>query len=150
MTDEMAQVEAAADTPEEKAPMFLSRDQILHARDEQVEVVHVPEWGGYVRVRGMSGSQRDAFEESIFTRDGNGDREFDGHDFKAKFVARVIVDDHGTRMFTSEDVGKLTQRSARALQRVFDVGARLSGMSKEDIRSLEGNSGGQGDASTTA
>ena len=149
MSDDMGQVEAAAVT-EAKAPVFLNRDQILHARDEQVEVVHVPEWGGYVRVRGMRGRQRASFAESVFPRDGNGDREFDGHDFKAKFVARVIVDDHGTRMFTSEDVGKLTQRSARALQRVFDVGARLSGMSKEDIRSLEGNSGGQGDASTTA
>lgn len=150
MTDDVTMEGTVAAEVQEKAPVFLNRDQILHARDEQVEVVHVPEWGGYVRVRGMSGSQRDAFEESVFTRDSSGDREFDGHDFKAKFVARVIVDDHGTRMFTSEDVGKLTQRSARALQRVFDVGAKLSGMSKEDIRSLEGNSGGQGDASTIA
>jgi hypothetical protein len=150
MTDNSKATEKAIAEPQEKAPVFLNRDQILHARDEQLEVVDVPEWGGRVRVRGMSGSQRDAFEESVFARDSSGDREFDGHDFKAKFVSRVIVDEHGTRMFTSEDVGKLSQRSARALQRVFNVGARLSGMSKEDIRSLEGNSDGQGDASTIA
>ena len=40
---------------------YLSRDAILQREDIKTEDVEVPEWGGTVRVRGMSGVQRDAF-----------------------------------------------------------------------------------------
>jgi hypothetical protein len=43
---------------------YLTRDAILQAPDLQGEDVAVPEWGGTVRVRGLSGAQRDAYEAS--------------------------------------------------------------------------------------
>ena len=44
---------------------YLTREAILAKDDVQIEELHVPQWGGTVRVRGMSGTQRDAFEKAI-------------------------------------------------------------------------------------
>ena len=44
---------------------YLSRDTILQREDIKTEDVEVPEWGGTVRVRGMSGVERDAFEAGL-------------------------------------------------------------------------------------
>ena len=45
--------------------MPLTRDQIIEKDDVQIEEVPVPEWGGTVLIRGMSGLQREQFEASI-------------------------------------------------------------------------------------
>ena len=47
--------------------MTLTKDQILEANDLQSESVTVPEWGGDVLVRTMTGADRDAFEASMIT-----------------------------------------------------------------------------------
>jgi len=44
---------------------LLTRDAILEAQDLQHEEVYIPEWGGSVRVRTLTGAERDAFEQSI-------------------------------------------------------------------------------------
>jgi hypothetical protein len=131
------------------APKLLSRDAILDHDDAVFENVAVPEWGGYVRVKGMSGEQRDAWERSIIKRNKDGSTETDYVDFHAKLVARVCVDDKGARMFTNDDVKALSRKSSVALQRVFDAGMRLSGLSKDDVKKLEGNSDAQSDDSTS-
>lgn len=129
---------------------YLTKDAILAADDAMYEDVDVPEWGGVVRVKSLNGAQRDAFEASIQKLGKDGSREFDQHDFRAKFVSRVCVDHNGDRIFTNMDVKALSEKSAAALQRVFDVGARLSGLTQGDIETLEGNSDGPSDASTSA
>jgi hypothetical protein len=42
-------------------------------------------------------------------------------------------------MFSDQDVTKLGKKSARALDRVFDVSQRLSGITKEDVEDLAKN-----------
>ena len=44
---------------------ILSKEAILAADDLPREKVNVPEWGGEVLVRTMSGTDRDAFEASL-------------------------------------------------------------------------------------
>ena len=129
---------------------LLTKDAILAALDLPSEEVEVPEWGGTVRVQGMSGEQRDAFEASIQKKTADGGSEIDPTDFRAKFAARVMVDENGARLFNNNEVKQLSKKSAKALQRVFVAGQRLSGMSDDDVASLEGNSDGQSDGSTTA
>ena len=51
--------------------MYLTRDAILQATDLTFEDVAVPEWGGVVRVRGLTGTERDAFEASVVGRQGS-------------------------------------------------------------------------------
>ena len=50
--------------------MLLSKDQILSADDIQSQRVPVPEWGGEVMVRGLTGSQRDQWEAGLTVRRG--------------------------------------------------------------------------------
>jgi len=114
---------------------FLSRDAILARDDILTEAVDVPEWGGKVLVRGLTGQQRDAFERSNIEQRGN-KVETNLNNFRAKLVTWSVVDENGNRLFTAMDAEALGKKSAAALQRVFGVATRLSGMSAEDVEEL--------------
>jgi hypothetical protein len=43
----------------------LTKDEILEAADLSTKAVDVPEWGGSVNVRTMTGADRDAFENTL-------------------------------------------------------------------------------------
>ena len=117
---------------------FLTRDAILQADDLPMETVSVPEWGGEVLVRGLTGTERDAFEESVLTGKGK-QRDVSMQNVRAKLVSRCLVDEEGERLFSDADVRALGQKSAAALTRVFDVAQRLSGLSPDDVEELEKN-----------
>lgn len=129
--------------------VILGRDAILAAQDAITETVDVPEWGGSVIVKSMTGEQRDAFETAILKDKSDPSAGISFADLRARFVARVCVDEKGVRVFDDSDVKALSRKSAKALDRVYDVGARLAGMRKEDAERLVGNSDAQNDASTT-
>lgn len=118
---------------------YLTRDQILAADDIATEVVDVPEWGGEVLVKGLTGRERDQFEESILVQNGKTRPKMKLANMRAKFVALSIVDDGGRRIFDDADIESLGQKSAAALQRVFEVAQQLSGLSDDDLEELEKN-----------
>jgi len=120
---------------------LLTREDILAAGVElPVEDVEVPEWGGAVRVRGLTGAERDRFEESIFgDRAKGGGRKLRLANMRARLVALSVVDADGKRLFSSADVEALGRQSAAALDRVFSVAQRLSGMSDRDVEELTEN-----------
>ena len=110
---------------------FLTKDQILSSDDLPFRDVEVPEWGGTVRVRTMTGTERDSFESSIYDATGP-EIKFDRTDFRAKLLARTIVNEKDERLFTDKEVGILGKKSAKALIRAFDVAQELNGISKEE------------------
>lgn len=116
----------------------LGRDAILAVQDIQTEAVEVPEWGGTVYVRGMTGSERDAFEESVTQGRGRNQR-VTLENFRAKLLVRTLVNEAGERLFGDDEVEALGRKSAAAVQRVFDVAARLSGLGTRDIEELTKN-----------
>jgi ribosomal protein L12E/L44/L45/RPP1/RPP2 len=119
----------------------LSRDDVLKAEDLTTEEVDVPEWGGSVLVRGLSGRERDEFEASMMVRRG---KRYvpDTANVRAKIVARCVIGDDGERLFTDSDVDALGEKSGAAIDRVYEVAARLSGLSDEDIEEIAENFGG--------
>lgn len=117
---------------------LLSREAILQAQDLPTEDVEVPEWGGTVRVRGLTGAERDAFEQSIVEQRGKSTR-MNLKNIRAKLVALTVVDEQGNRVFTDEDAELLGKKSASALDRIFAVAQRLSGLRPEDVEELAGN-----------
>jgi len=128
----------------------LSRDDILKAEDLSTEEVDVPEWGGTVLVRGMSGRERDEFEVSMTVRHGK-QMVQDFANTRAKIVARCVVDEDGQRLFTDADVAVLGEKSGAAIDRIFGVASRLSGLGAEDVEELAENFGGtNGDSSSSA
>ena len=121
----------------------LTREQILAAADLKTEVVSVPEWGGEVIVRALTGYDRDQLEAQVTRLEGVGRRQrvvTDMRNFRAKLVAASLVDEHGERMFSEADVDALGQKNAAALNRVFEGDQRLSGLSAAEMQELEKNS----------
>ena len=108
--------------------MTLTKDQILEANDLQSESVTVPEWGGDVLVRTMTGADRDAFEASMITTLPDGTRKPNMANMRAKLVALTVVDDAGNRVFDVTDVDRLALKSASALERVFNAAQRINGL----------------------
>jgi hypothetical protein len=114
---------------------ILTRDEILSADDIKRELVAVPEWGGDVYVKAMSGTERDLFESSIVELRGK-KQQVNMKDVRAKLAACSICDEKGKRVFTDADVNALAKKSAAALQRVFTVAQRLSGIGDDDVKEL--------------
>ena len=122
------------------APRLLGRDDILAADDLPSEDVPVPEWGGTVRVQGLSGQDRDSYFSSMALMRGGQPAGMDTANASAKLVARCLVGDDGKPLFTEHDIDLLGAKSAVALGRVFTVATRLSGMDEDDVKSLEKDS----------
>lgn len=117
---------------------LLTREQILAAQDLPMETVSVPEWGGDVMVRTLTGSERDQFEKLIITQQGK--RAVQNLDnLRAKLCSVSICDEQGNRLFSQADIETLGKKSSLALQRVFEVAMKLSGFSQEDLEELTKN-----------
>jgi hypothetical protein len=115
--------------------MSLGKQDILQADDVVKELVHVPEWGGDVYVKGMTGAERDSFEASIVQLRGK-DQIINMKNFRAKLASLTICDEAGKRVFTDADITELSAKSALVLQRIFAVAQRLSGIGEKDVKEL--------------
>lgn len=118
---------------------YLSKDDILAVQDVQYEDVEVPEWGGTVRVKSMTGTERDDFEGSMIKGKGKS-ASVNLSNLRAKLVARSVVDGANKRIFSDEDITELGKKNSAALNRVYEVAQRLSGISPEDVDELTKNS----------
>lgn len=111
---------------------ILSRDDILGADDRQIRTVAVPEWGGEVLVRGLTGAERDRYEESLWVGRGK-NRKLNWTNARAKLVAASVVGEDGKPLFTQRDVEALGAKSSAALDRIYSVAQELSGVTDGDM-----------------
>lgn len=109
--------------------MYLSKDDIFKADDLPVEDVDVPEWGGVVRVRGLTGKERDRFEFKMAAAR----KDPASAQVRAEIVGRCIVDEDGDRVFSDRDIDRLGDKSGEALDRVFEKVRELSGMGDDAV-----------------
>ena len=124
-------------------PHYLTREEILNARDRKSREVPAPEWGGTLLVRGLSGSERDQFEIMTAVRRSD-DAEDNLKHLRGLLASMTIVlpvdpDDESkgyVRVFSEDDVVALGEKSARPLDLVFEVAASLSGISDRDVEKL--------------
>ncbi|NUQ99555.1 MAG: hypothetical protein HOY79_24375 [Streptomyces sp.] len=135
--------------------MALSRDGILAANDIQIEKVPVPEWGDEVIIRGLTGDELDSFQGSVRqfrpTFDGKGmESVLIQEGMRAKLLVKCLVDEAGERLFTDQDAPALGAKAGAVIDRLYDVAARLSGLSDEEKAELEGNSAAGTDDSSTS
>jgi len=93
--------------------MLLTKDTILKAADSKIEKLEVPEWGGHIFLKNMTGGERDAF-----------------------VLVRCICDEEGNTVFTKKDIDALGKKSAKALDRCFAAAQKLNGLSAEDVEEL--------------
>ena len=118
---------------------LLTREMILARQSLAAELVNVAEWGGTVRVRELTGAERDRYEAALVKMQKGGKTDLTMDNARARLVSLAVIDASGARVFTEADVVKLGNLSAVALSRVFDVAARLSKITEEDLEELSGN-----------
>jgi hypothetical protein len=124
---------------------YLGKAAILAADDLVRREVRVPEWADpetgadTVLIRGLTGAERDEYEASMVRQRGK-EMIANLSNIRAGLVARCCIDADGKRLFTAHDVGALGEKSAAALDRVFEASAELSRLSEKDIGELAGNS----------
>lgn len=135
--------------------MALSRDGILAVDDIQIEKVPVPEWHDEVIIRGLTGDELDAFQGSIRqfrpTFDGKGmETVLIQEGMRAKLLVKCLIGEDGERLFADQDASALGAKNGAVIDRLYDVAARLSGLSEEEKAELEGNSEAATDDSSTS
>jgi hypothetical protein len=107
---------------------LLNKSAILAASDLTHEDVHVAQWGGKVRVRSMSGIERDQFRAAVASEEG-----VPVGRFAATLLAATIIDESGERLFTTDDMAALQAKSAASLDTLAVVAARLNGLGKNAV-----------------
>lgn len=118
---------------------MLTKAQILEVNDIDTEIVSVPEWKGDVKVKMMSGSERDLFESSIFEQKGK-DLQRNMNNLRAKLISKCLIGEDGNRLFSDKEIDLLGRKSAKALDRIYEVCVRLNGIGAKEIEELTKNS----------
>lgn len=116
-----------------------SREAILEAKDIVIEFCETPEWPCDVFVKSLTGSERDNWEGSLLVKTGKGKRVVSYDDIRAKLVAKTACDHTGNLLFKESDVIALGKKNASALQRVFALAQKLSGLTSDDVDELMGD-----------
>jgi hypothetical protein len=114
---------------------MLTAEEILKAEDKSLVLLSVPEWGGDLYVRVMSGGERDKWELDTQKVMSDGDNTL----IRATLCAKCICDDKGNRLFTDKQIKALSQKSSAPLMRVFEVARKLNKLTDEDLEELEKN-----------
>lgn len=123
-----AAVEAA-----QKQPALESRD--------------VPEIGGTVYIRGLTGKQRDVWEQWCVVGEGK-NRHL--KNVRGKLLARTLCDEHGTRLLTDPDAEWLGDLPGDIISPLYDLAARLSGISEAVKQDLEKFSEAEGSGASSS
>ena len=108
------------------------RDKILSIEnDTPSELVKVKEWDVEVLVRGFTLGAKDDFLASIINPET---KQADLRAFNVGILVGTAFDpESGAKLFSETDIPVLKQKSAAAVQRLVDVGTRLSGLNDEAV-----------------
>jgi hypothetical protein len=108
------------------------RDKILAIQnDTPSELVEIPEWDVKVLVKGFTLGAKDDFLASIL--DVN-TKEPNIRAFNVGVLVGTCYDpESGEKLFTEDDIVVLKQKSAAAIDRLVQVGQKLSGLTEEAV-----------------
>lgn len=106
------------------------RDKILAAQDIPSEVVKIPEWGVDVLVRGMSAGDRITLMQDAF--DQNTQQVNMSIVYPDVVVACTFDPESDEPVFTPADKDAILGKSSAAVERLANVGLRLSGIGKDE------------------
>lgn len=98
----------------------LTAAEILAAADIRYEVVDIPEWGGRVRLRTLTGDESVKFTETVEKNKGKSGG-------AALIISLAAVDDDGKAIFTEDQVKALQAKSLRPLNVLQKVIMKMNG-----------------------
>ncbi len=96
------------------------------------ETVEVPEFGGAVIVRGMSGAQMAEFDKAVMGPiDGDKPPQVDQDLFAPMLLVHCLVDEKGSRLLKDSDLPKVKAWPASAFRRLATIAMRLNGFTED-------------------
>ncbi len=111
------------------ANKVLSADDIFAVADVHVEEVEIPEWGGSVFVRSMTGEEASKFSEMVAK---------DKTDAMTKAIVLVTVKEDGiSPLFTEDAVSRLRKKSLSALMKLQNRIIKMNGLRDEDVKATK-------------
>lgn len=112
-----------------------------------VESMDVPELGGTVYVRGLTGKQRDVWEQWCVVGEG---RNRVLKNVRGKLLARTLCNEDGARICADQDADWLGDLPGAIISPLYDLAARLSGISEQTKADLEKYSEAEGSGASSS
>lgn len=111
--------------------MLLTKEAILAAQDLRCIDVDVPEWGGPVRLRPLTGAERERLQERVKKDTGK---------FSAWLLSESIVGEDGNRIFSQADIDSLLTKNGAVLDRLALRCTEINGLRPDSVEKAEKNS----------
>ena len=103
---------------------ILSKAEIFATDDRKYDDVPCPEWGGEVRVRGLTASEQSVISRLIFEEKKN--------EISMKVVQFGCVDENGERLFSQKDLDALGKKAYPIIDRLGRRIMQLTGSGDEN------------------
>ena len=133
--------EPTAEPPKPTTPpakLNLSREAIKAADDRKLVPLDVPEWGGTVYIRTLTGREMDLLQQTTVKTKGKNVTE-NLANFRARVAIACVTDDAGKDLFLVTDLQWLTEKSAKPLTRIYNLALELNGVTADDVDELTKN-----------
>ena len=101
--------------------MSLDRQAVLAATDIQIKPVKVPEWGGEIHVKTLTGELRDLLRVDADKAQGE-------LATCVRFIIATACDAEGKLIFAAEDFNALMGKASHVLARVFREVLKVNGI----------------------
>jgi len=111
---------------------MLTKEQILQKRELKTKVIKVPEWGGEVIIRELTGAERDQLEmESIDIKNGVVTPNYKNQ--RARIIQKVLVDEKGKSLFKRNEIEALGETSAAGLETIYKAVQKMNGLTEREV-----------------
>ena len=117
--------------------MALSKDAILSAKDTEMHEVDVPEWGGTILLRSMTGEQRNNYEYWAHQQSKADSPDYRG--IRERLIICCAVDDNGDPLFSEDDLAALSSKNSEVIDRLHDRCQAICGMDADAIEEAAKN-----------
>lgn len=98
--------------------MGLTKADIDKAADVKLQKLSVPEWGGHVWIKALTGAEAESLPD-------------DGSATQMLVAGLSLCDEHGVRLYSDKEFADLGPRNAVVLRRIVDAASELNGFSKK-------------------
>jgi hypothetical protein len=124
----------------------VNRDEFLAFQDLVIEKVHIREMNADMFVRSLNAGEKARWEFEPISVNNNGkgntvqltkDRMVTARE---RLVELATCNEDGSRYFKDGDASAIGRKNANVVSALYDVAARLSGITKEDLEEIIKNS----------
>lgn len=115
---------------------MLTRDNILNLDDRRTHKIAVPEWGGDLYLRRLSGAERGRWQ-ALCARVKDEPELLEG--LAGRFLTMALGDEKGDRIFSDADADALNKRDGQVLERIVELAYAFNGIGDGSIEDAEKN-----------